>query len=391
MELIKKTLKLTLTGAFLSLCFIACDDDDSKPNLRTKLDYNLLTAETEYPALFVDASGATTVDLSEGNNRYKMFSGLNSYSSTSISGNTKIDAARLKNMFSNTNSPFTDIPASNISGAALNAANVQLKNVTASSRTAAAAETVRTKIESLFTEIETASNSVTEIAAKGKAGKLGTYLVDAKGIEIIQIIQKSLIGSLQLDYIGNVLLNDGLDADNHSLVGDKAYTQLEHNWDEAYGFLTLNPIYLKGSTDLAKGTTESFGGSYIWEYNKTGYPKIFPAFLKGRAAIVNNDKAEIEAQATIIRTEFERAIAGAALGYLDKWKDGSLTEAQRAHAIGEGLGFVYSLRFANLHKVDDKFSDDLLVVLVGSANGFWDLDAAKIAAASDAIKAKFGM
>jgi len=78
------------------------------------------------------------------------------------------------------------------------------------------------------------------------------------------------------------------------------------------------------------------------------------------------------------------------LGYLDKWKNGA-DDPTRAHAIGEGLGFVYSLRFATLHGADAAFSDNLINGLVGSANGFWDLDATKINTASEAIKAKFGL
>jgi hypothetical protein len=110
----------------------------------------------------------------------------------------------------------------------------------------------------------------------------------------------------------------------------------------------------------------------------------------GRAAIVNNDKAALQAQALFIRTQFEKAIAGAALGYLDKWKTGA-TDAARAHAIGEGTGFIYSLRFATIHQADAAFSDALLETLIGSPNGFWDLDVAKINAVSDAIKGKFNL
>jgi hypothetical protein len=182
----------------------------------------------------------------------------------------------------------------------------------------------------------------------------------------------------------------GLSADNHSVVGDHNYTQLEHNWDEAYGLLTLNPIYLAGSTNDTRGTVEFGAGSYIWEYNKANYANIYPAFLKGRVAIVNNDKAEYQAQALFIRTEFEKAIAAAALGYLDKWKTGA-TDAARAHAIGEGLGFIYSLRFATVHNADAAFSDSVLTGLIDSPNGFWDLTVTKVNTASDAIKAKFGL
>lgn len=369
----------------------SCDDDEPH-NLRPSVDYSTLKADLSYSEQFVDLDGISTVDLTKGNDGHKMFQALNYYSSSNTAANTHIDGTILQKMFTNTGNPFVDISTSTISviGAELNSSDVQLRNAVASSKTSAEAEVVRAKIESLFTEIDAASNSLNVTASKGVAGKLGTYLVDAKGIEIIQIIQKSLIGALQLDYIGNVLMDEGLTADNHSLVGDNNYTQLEHNWDEAYGLLTLNPIYLEGATDAARNTVEFGAGAYIWEYNKANYAKIFPAFIKGRAAIVNNDKAELQTQATFIRTEFEKAIASAALGYLDKWKTGS-TDAARAHAIGEGLGFIYSLRFATIHGGDATFSDNLLTGLVGSADGFWDLDATKINTAADAIKTKFGL
>ena len=216
-----------------------------------------------------------------------------------------------------------------------------------------------------------------------------TYLVNEKGIEISQFIENSLIGALQLDYIGNVLMND-LNADNHSLVEGKNYTALEHNWDEAYGVLTLNPVFLANATETAMATTEFAAGSYLWEYNKPSYAKIYPAFLKGRAAIVNNDLKELQAQATFIRTEFEKAIAIAAIDYLEEWKTETV-EADRAHAFTEALGCIYSLRFATVHNADAAFSDNILKGLIESPNGFWDLSISKINGAIDAIKAKFGI
>ena len=380
----------TVFVGLIAVSLFSCDDDDAKPNLRTAIDYNVLTSETPYSELFVDADGNTTVDLTDGTNRHKMFFAVDYYSKSSVAANTHIDAPVLKNMFSNVSNPFSDISTSiPVDGDELNNSGVQLRNVVASSMPSTEAEAVRTTLEGYFDDIEEVSHFVGNTASQGVAGKLAEkYLVDERGIEIAQIIQKSLIGALQLDYIGNVLLNEGLNADNSALVEGKNYTQLEHNWDEAYGLLTLNPIYLLNSTNEEKGTTEFGAGSYIWEYNKANYAKIFPAFLKGRAAIVNNDMAELQAQATFIRTEFEKAIASAALGYLEKWKTGT-TDGARAHAIGEGLGFIYSLRFATVHNVDAAFSDGILDDLVGSANGFWDLDATKINTASDAIKDKF--
>jgi hypothetical protein len=386
------TLRKTAFVGLLALTVFSCDDDDAKPHLRTSIDYNTLTPETPYSQLFVDNDGATTVDLADGNNRHKMFQALNYYSTSSISANEHIDAPVLSNMFSNIGDPFTDINTETITvvGAELNASEVQLRDVVASSQPTSQAEGVRTTIEGYFEDIEEASHFVNNTASQGAAGKLGNYLVDERGIEIAQVIQKSLIGALQLDYIGNVLLDEGLNADNHTVISGENYTALEHNWDEAYGLLTLNPIYLQGATDAVRNSKEFGAGSYIWEYNKANYAKIYPAFLKGRAAIVNNDLAELQVQATFIRTEFEKAIASAALGYLDKWKTGT-TDAARAHAIGEGVGFIYSLRFAALHNGDATFSDQVLEGLIGSANGFWDLDVTKVNTAVDAIKGKFNI
>ena len=376
----------------LAFIVMSCSEEDVKPNLRAPFDYSTLTAATVYADAFVDANGTKTVNLADGNNRHKMFQAINYYSTSSVSNNTHIDAAKLKAMFSNSGSPFTNISTSTISvvGADLNNSGVQLKNVVASSFSTTDAEKVRAKIENYFDQIDAASNSVNSTAVQGQAGKLGAYLVDAKGIEIAQVIQKSLIGALQLDYIANVLLDEGLNAENYKTEGDKIYTALEHNWDIAYGLLTLNPIYLEGATDANRNTVEFGAGSYIWEYNKLNYAKIYPAFLKGRAAIVNNDIAELEAQATFIRTEFEKTIANASLGYLDKWKTGT-SDAARAHAIGECLGFIYSLRFAAIHQADAAFSDNLMTELVGSTNGFWDITTDKINTVTDAIKEKFNL
>lgn len=376
----------------LAMGLFACDDDNEKPSLRTSIDYNTLTSETVYSQAFVDASGSSTVDLTEGNQRYKMFQALNYQSTSAISANTQIDATKLKNLFSNTGNPFVDISTSTISvtGAELNGSGVQLKNVVASSRSASEAEIVKARFETLFDEIATASASINNTASAGVAGKLGTSLLDAKGLDLAQVIQKSLYGALQLDYIGNVLIDEGLQADNSKVVGDKKYSQREHNWDEAYGLLTLNPIFLQGATNDNRNVYEFGIGAYVWEFNKENYAKIYPAFLKGRAAIVNNDQNELQAQAQLIRTQLEKSIALGALKYLNDWKIAT-SDANRAKAFAEGLGLIYSLRFATVTGADAQFSDNIINGLIGSANGFWDLDATKINTASQAIKTKFGL
>ncbi|GAB4038589.1 DUF4856 domain-containing protein [Spirosoma gilvum] len=314
-----------------------------------------------------------------------MFRAMNTYSSSTITANGSVDAAVLNNMFANASSPYSGTDA------ALNTTGLQLRNVTASSLATAEAEKERATIASSFTELAAASKSVSATAAEGKAGKLGTYLVDEKGIELNQVIQKGLIGGFQLDYISNVLLSDkNLSLDNTTLVTGKNYTALEQNWDEIYGILTANPIYGTKATTTSSG--ESFIGSYIWEYNNTDFPKVYPALLKGRAAIVNNDAATLKTQVAFLRSAFEKAVANSALGYLAKWKTAGTNTSAAAHAIGEGIGFIYSLRYAKLSGGDATFSDGVLANLVYTTpNGFWGLTNAKIDAASAAIKTKFNL
>jgi hypothetical protein len=381
----------TLLFAVFVVGLIGCDDDE-KSNFRPSIDYNSLDTSVAYSAQFLDKTDVTTVDLIEGNTLHKMFQGLNYYSSSSISANSSIDPQKLHDLFTNSGSPFVDVATATISitGSALNESGFQLKQHVGSSLAASEASAVQEHIEALFTDIGTASGAVNEVGSKGVAGKVENYLVDNKGIELIQVIQKSLIGALQLDYIGNVLLDEGLNADNSKVVAEENYTALEHNWDIAYGLLTLNPIYLRGATDATRKTVEFAAGSYIWEYNKASYAKIYLAFLKGRAAIVNNDRSELQSQATFIRTEFEKAIANAAIGYLEKWKAGD-TEAKRVHAFGEGLGFIYSLRFAKIHGGDATFSDGIIDDLTGSEYGYWDLTVTDINTAVNAIKTKFNL
>ncbi|GAB3320977.1 DUF4856 domain-containing protein [Larkinella ripae] len=373
--------------AFLVASLTACNDADDDTtfippsNLRSAIDYTKLSDTTSYANYFKDNDGNKTVDLAPGSTQLLMFRAINTYNGTAVGTGATLDSTVLKNMFANTNNAFSD--------AALNTSGVNLRSIFASSLPAADAEKERKTLEAGFPAIATASKSVSATAGEGKAGKLGTYLVDAKGIEWGQIIQKSMIGGLQLDYISNVLLSDAkLALDNSKVVSGKKYTELEHSWDQIFGLLTANPVY--GGKATATSSGESFLGSYLWEYNKEDFPKIHMALLKGRAAIVNNDATTLKAQAAILRPAMEKAVAGAALGYLGKWKTNATNDAARAHAIGEGLGFIYSLRYAKLNGGTAAFSDGLLANLVYTApNGFWGLTNTKIDAADTAIRTQF--
>lgn len=370
----------------LALGFSSCSKDEtvSVPALRSKMDAGSLTASSKYTESFKDGNGQSTVDLTASNQRLDMFSELNSYMAlvavAAPATPQTLDATKLRGYYTNTGGYFT--------GAGLNATGFSLRNYTAASFPATNAEVVRAYVDTKLTQLAAASQSVNNVATPGNAGRLGRYLVDGNGIEVNQVIQKALIGALLLDQIDNVLLTDNaLKANNSKVVDGKAYSELEHNWDLAYGYLTSNAIM---TTDINLTPRERFLASYLNEKNGTASPGVYVAFLKGRAAIVNNDAAGVKAQADIIRTELEKTIALAAVSYLANWKAASALDV-KAHALGEGLGFIYSLRFCTKYGADAAFSDNLLTGLTSGNQGAWSLTNAQADVAINAIKAKFSI
>ncbi|QIX62867.1 DUF4856 domain-containing protein [Hymenobacter sp. BT18] len=370
----------------LSFGFTSCDKDDSEtaPALRAKMDTSTLTASSKYTESFKDASGQSTVDLTAANQRLDMFTEFNTYMAqvavAAPAVPATLDEAKLRGLYANTGGYFTT--------AELNTSGLSLRGSTAASFPATNAEAARTYIEQSISQLATASQSVNNVATPGNAGRLGRYLVDANGYEVNQVIQKALIGAVLLDQINNLLLTDNaLKADNSKVVAGKTYSELEHNWDLAYGFLTKNAIM---TTDIAATPRERFLAGYLNEKNGPASPAVYMAFLKGRAAIVNNDAAGMKAQAEIIRTELEKTIALAAVSYLNNWKAASALDV-KAHALGEGLGFIYSLRFCTKYGADAAFSDNLLAGLMSGSQGAWSLTNAQADAAVNAIKAKFNI
>jgi hypothetical protein len=369
---------LTITG------FASCDRPVEPQSLRAPMQYTQLTATTPYAAAFVDDNGVSTVDLKAGNTRINVFRALDVYMKTvtAAGATAPLSATTMKNMYANSGNPFP------VDFAALNGTGIQLRDVTAASLSNSEPE--RKRIEDYMALLAASSQSVTAPAADGKAGKLGTYLVDANGIEWGQVVAKALIGAYQLDYIANVLLTEGLKADNSTLVPGKPYTQLEHNWDQAFANLTQKVVYAGDASATSNGG-ESFLGAYVWEYNKSGYPKLHEAFLKGRAAIVNNDSKVIKEQADLIRRELEITAANSAIGYLKKTRDLALDPSRRAHAYAEGLGFIYSLRFAKIYGADAAFADGVLNGLAYQTVGVWKLRNEQIEQAIKTISVKFGI
>jgi len=378
------TIGCIATSVILSSCI---KEKDKENEVLPTYDYSKLDTTT-YSPNFKNTAGDTTTDRTVGRNYSKLHADLR----------TKLGSA--------TSSVISSTDVINL----YNTSGLNLKSVTASSLPSNQAS-IQTDIEKFLSNHAKVSVYYADSAKNKKAGiayfksltsgSTSKYLVDTNGIEWTQVAQKALIGAYQLDYICNILLAD-TEADNTNLLAGSKQTQLAQNWDRAYAILTTNEVYGSKYKAATGTTSESSGesqlGAYAWEYNPnpnyTKKPKnlydLNKDFLIARKAVENKDKLTVKAQAEKIRLIFEKTMAKAALGYLSKWKT-LTTDAEKMHALGEGLGFIYSLRFCKLSGCDATFADNIFKDLLNT--GHWDMNkkSNQILGAEDAIKAKFGL
>lgn len=305
--------------------FSSCSED-------TEDDPSYNVPET-YTFENVNYSGQTT--------RMAMLSELSDYIKTGNTG-SELDAQKMKDMYANANTPFSD--------AALNEATTkQLKNKTIL--------TAQHVFEAFFDAVATASQSGGNPASEGTAGIItsgdGTraYLVDANGLEYAQVIQKGLMGAVFYNQAVEGYLTDekiGEAVDNTTVTPGEG-TPMEHHWDEAFGYFGA-PKDFPANTDDAK-----FWANYSNQVDAAlGSNKaIMDAFIKGRAAISAKDMAGKNEAAATIRTEWERLVAAAAIHELNAAQTNLADQARKSHYLSEAIGFIMGLQYKSDRKLSD--------------------------------------
>lgn len=317
----------------------------------------------------------------------------------------------LHNMFSNKNNSF--------SNEALNSSSKNVKSKTAASKdffesNAAGSAAVRADFEGWLTaqvdEVFPAQNTV---ASEGIAGQIAdgssTRYVNAKGLEYNQAFNKSLIGALMVDqilnnYISTSVLDAGSNKDNNNndvVVDGKGYTNMEHKWDEAYGYL-YGTSADKANPNATIGSDDSFLNKYLGKVDSdsdfSGIAQtIFEAFALGRAAIVAKDYTLRDAQTAILRENISQVVAVRAVYYLQQGKNLLAAETPdygaAFHDLSEGYGFVYSLQFTRKPGTNLPYFSraEVLAFLdqITTGNGFWDVSPATLEAISTEIASRF--
>jgi hypothetical protein len=241
-----------------------------------------------------------------------------------------LSATALKNMFSNTGSPFAT--------AAYNTSGIQIKDQCAA--------LFQTDALSFIDSLVKVSTSTT-VASRGVAGvgsssatPTSKYALTATGVNYAQVFTKSIMTGLVTYQIVTIMNNMAkLSYDNTTNVNGE--TAMEHAWDMAFGYWGVPIDFPTNKTGV------KLWGSYTTQVD-SGYKAnkiLMNAFLTGRAAISNKDNATIVAQANIITAAMEKLSSAAALQEVNEIKASISDNIARNSRLSECYGFIYSIKY----------------------------------------------
>ncbi len=351
--------------AVLCLPLVSCEEDEmAEPD-----------QGYEIPEIYDFAN----VDYTGQTQRLSMLAELDSYMGTSAEG-ANLSAGRLKAMFAN-NAAEANWDKSYLE-------SKQLKNKTFEQQQAV--------FEQLMEDFAEASQS-TKSGSEGQSGIVVSndgnkqYLLGANGLDYHQIIEKGLMGAtLYYQATAVYMGEDRMNVDNE-MVEPGQGTEMEHHWDEAFGYLGVPIDFPNNTSGLL------YWGDYSNKRNGIlgSNEKIMDAMLKGRAAISNNDLETRDEAIAEARAIWEDISVGSALYYLNSSIDNFDDTAIFAHGLSEGIGFVYSLQFNPAKRVTNAQVAELLE-LMGGASNFADMNLYQVTledlqTAKDLLAGYYGM
>ncbi len=368
--------------------------------------------QVEEPATYTfERNGESTVSFGGQTTRIKMAEAIVSALKDNTTTETILDA-----MFDHQEG------VADFEDADLNASDKNARSKTAASRDYFSANTtdaaaikadfdgwIQNQVDEVFPNWAITATAGTPGVLQEAAGGSNRY-VTAKGLELNQAFAKSLIGGLMTDqalnnYLGTAVLDEAdnvANNDNNIVAEGKAYTTMEHKWDEAYGYVygaSVDPA----NPNPTIGDDDSFLNKYLGRVeDDTDFAgiadDIYNAFKLGRAAIVAKNYTIRDQQAAILREKISQVIAIRAVFYLQQGKKAieasTVDYASAFHDLSEGYGFIYSLQFTR--KSDEStpyFSrtevQGILDNLMQGTNGLWDVTPETLQAISETIASKF--
>lgn len=302
--------------------------------------------------------------------RLDMLEAITTYAKTGATEGTSLDAQKLKDMFNNSNNPFNN--------PALDTCGKKLQNKCFFDDQAT--------FITYFDSLELIGGTV---GSKGVAGIVtnGTksYLCNSKGFEYAQLIDKGLMGAVFYYQASEKYFSDEKigDAVNNTTVTPGKGTAKEHHFDEAFGYFGIPTDFPSNTDDIR------FWGKYC---NKRDgalgtNQKIMNAWLKGRAAISNNDKPAMEAAIITIKAQWEKISVGSALHYINGGIDNIADDAVRNHELSEAIAFIKALKYNSNAIIT---SDQITAVLDAIGDNLYEVKLSDLNSAKDLLAGYYG-
>jgi len=151
---------------------------------------------------------------------------------------------------------------------------------------------------------------------------------------------------------------------------------MEHHWDEAFGY--WNP-----PLDFTSNWPEELADAdRFWShYSNTVDPhlgtndQIMQAYLKGRAAIVNNDLEEKDVQRAMLYESLDLVTAAVAIHYINDTQE-ALNDGKRGeafHVLSEAWAFTNALRYNPNRKLSLDKIEEIMEKDFGTDGNFWNV------------------
>ena len=218
----------------------------------------------------------------------------------------------------------------------------------------------------------------------------GNYMFDENGFEPVQLIVKGIMGSCFYYQGTSVYLSEAkmnVDNDVAALTSDTEYTDMQHHFDESFG-------YLGAPIDMSIANPD--GGNYWGKYAKkttaggltTIDNLIQDGFIAGRHAINNMDYDVRDVAISVIQAEWEMIPVASALYYLNSSIDAIADDAVRNHALSEAIAFMSALKWNSSGTVTPVQVDDMIAML---GDNLFNISATMISDTRDALAAAYGI
>jgi hypothetical protein len=240
---------------------------------------------------------------------------------------TTVSAQTLTAMFNNTGGYFND------SALQLNTSGLVLANYFPT----AAKSDVLNYFDSvgLYSQSTTAASLGIAGVSPSSASPTKLYLLSPNGVFYSQVTKKAIMGMCAYQ-IADVYMADSINSTTDTVT-------LAHYWDAAFGFFGVPVNFPTNTTGLR------YFGSYSNQVDAGLHSNssIMNAFLKGRAAISNNDLTTMKAQASILINTFDSLDAAAIVQEMHETNTNiEAGDAVAAYGtLSESLGFVRNLAY----------------------------------------------